>query len=486
MYYLTIIIILKLYYLLKLDDFKNRGYLLLFLLETTFNAYAIYYIISSLFKFYDLYSPFNQEWTYIYIWIICTLQLLFFLTTIILFLIRYMYIQLLFLSKFKFLFTFLNIIIILFNFSSLNELNGDKYSFQIQNFEIKRLSNYEKYFKNYYLNIYLNKEADFNEYELCFEVEYHYNFTEVFNKELSFSKWKIEQKKDTFMGCKNISFDNNKTIDKDNPLTLFKCDTTSKNNILPNYCVPAEHRRKKYDFIYTLNIFEIILLIVVFIFIRLSGHIFYKYQLFTMSKEYIDDDDEGGENEEEEGEEDEGVEEDDEEEEEEQEEVEEKINYRRYRKISKKKKKYYKKKNRFRRYNNNNDSHGINAISKEEDIKDDEQNKNGKEKNIENKINNENIDKNYGKNPIEDNKKEKEDCNINKEDKLKEDGEKKSIENKKKEEEKEENSFEYIRSYKRNSFISYLFFGSFADKIKNKFYNILKEIDKDIKENEQN
>ena len=413
LYYLIALIILKLYHLLKLDEFKTRGYFLFFLLESISNGSAIYYLICFLIKFYDLYSPFNQEWAYIYIWIICSLQLLFLFTSLILFLMRYIYIQLFFLAKFKYLFSILSIIIILFNFSSLNDLNSDKYSFQIQNNENHKLSNYKEYLKKHYVNLYLNKETDFKEYELCFEMSYPNNYSQLFRNEPQYSLWKFENKKDYFRGCRNVSFDENPVIDKKNPMTFFKCDTTYKNNILPNYCVSAEHRRKKYDFIYKLNIFEIIILIAFFICMKLYNHIFYKYHLYTISKEHFDNNEErdNGEEEGEEGE-DEGEEEEDDEEEEqeeEQEEVEEKINYRRYRKISKKKKKYYKKKNRFRKYNNQD----TNKISKEEIIKEIEQKENEKEEKIENKISNEIINKDNDKNSIED-KEKKEEKLINK------------------------------------------------------------------------
>ena len=479
LYYLIALIILKLYHLLKLDEFKTRGYFLFFLLESISNGSAIYYLICFLIKFYDLYSPFNQEWAYIYIWIICSLQLLFLFTSLILFLMRYIYIQLFFLAKFKYLFSILSIIIILFNFSSLNDLNSDKYSFQIQNNENHKLSNYKEYLKKHYVNLYLNKETDFKEYELCFEMSYPNNYSQLFRNEPQYSLWKFENKKDYFRGCRNVSFDENPVIDKKNPLTFFKCDTTYKNNILPNYCVSAEHRRKKYDFIYKLNIFEIIILIAFFICMKLYNHIFYKYHLYTISKEHFDNNEErdNGEEEGEEGE-DEGEEEEDDEEEEqeeEQEEVEEKINYRRYRKISKKKKKYYKKKNRFRKYNNK-DNQDTNKISKEEIIKEIEQKENEKEEKIENKISNEIINKDNDKNSIED-KEKKEEKLINKNKDKNNQEEEENIEDK--------NNFENNRPYKRNSIMNYLFFGSIVEKIKNKFYNILKEIDEEIKEDEK-
>ena len=495
LYYLAAIIILKLYYKLKIDEFTHQGYLIYFLLECFANGGSIYYIIYTLIKFYDLYSPLNQEWTYIYIWIICCLQLLFLFTAIILFLMKYIYIKLFFLSKFKILFSILCIVVIIFNFSSLNDLNHDKYSFQIQNFEIKKLSNYKDYFKKHYVNLYLDKEKDVNQYELCFEMRYPKNFSEIFKKEPPYSQWKFEQKKDYFIGCRNISFNDNPTIDKNNPLTFFKCDMTYKNNILPNYCVSAEHRRKKYNIIYKLNVFEIILLFSFFIYMKLCNHIFYKYHLYNISKEKYngreeeenEEEEEGevGEDEVEEGEEEEDG--DEEENEEEQEEIEEKIIYRRFRKISKKKKKYYKKKqkNRLRKYNNS-DSQETNNISKEEESKNEEENKNEKEEKIVNQIDKKNTYKEYiNKNSNDNNKKEEKEKLIEKDNK-KEDVNKYNDNKEDEKENEEKNSFENNnKSYKRTSILHYLFLGSIVDKIKNKFYDILKEIDEDIKEDEK-
>ena len=533
LYYLSAILLLKLYYQLKIDEITHRGYLLFLALDTFFNGGAIYYIIFSLIKFYDLYSPFNQEWAYIYIWIICSLQLLFLFTSIILFLMKYIYIKLFFISKFKYLFIILCIIQILFNFSSINDLNNDKYSFQIQNFETKKLSNYKEYYKRHYVNLYLNKETDVNEYELCFEMGYPNNFTEILKKEPRYYLWKFEHKKDYFIGCRNISFKDSPSIDKDNPLIFFKCDINNKINILPNYCVSAKIRNKKYNFIYKFNIFQILLLISFFIYGKICHYIFYKYHLYNISKEAYEDlqekngDDDGEEGEEEDdGEEgdDEGEEEeDDEEEQEEEEEIEEKINYRRnkYRRISKKKKKYYKKKHRFRKYyfsnNDNQNNQNNNNINDEENKnennieenneKEEKENEGKKEKLINDENQNNNKDNNDEKSNNNNNKKENNNDKIeennknNKNNKNQEKNEKnKEIqkdnnnkdnnENDKKEnidDNKKEQQLSYSNnSYKRNGFIYQFLLGGIVDKIKNKFYNILKEIDKDIREDEEN
>ena len=510
LYYLSAIILLKIFYQLKIDEITNRGYILFFILDTFSNGGSIYYIIFSLIKFYDLYSPFNQEWTYIYIWIICFLQLLFLFISIILFLMKYIYIKLFFISKFKMLFTILCIVMIFFNFSSLNDLNHDKYSFQIQNFEMKKLSNYKEYFKRHYVNLYLNKETEVNEYELCFEMRYPNNFTDILKQEAHYSLWQFEEKKDYFIGCRNISFKDNPSIDKDNPLSFFKCDINNKINILPNYCVSSEIRRKKYNFIYKFNIFQILLLIAFYIYGKIGHYIFYRYHLYSISKEAYDhlqdknEDDDGEEGEEEE--------EDDEEEQEEEEEVEEKINYRRnkYRRISKKKKKYYKKKYKFRKYNfsnndnqNNQNNNNINNEENKEENKAEENNeKEEKEKEIEEKkeklISDENQNNNKDNNEksnIEDKKENNSDNNdeANKNKELQKDNNKDNNEDDKKEnnnnddkKENNEDDKEEKKIYKRNGFIYQFFLGGIVDRIKNKFYNILKEIDKDIREDEEN
>ena len=495
LYYLSAIIVLKIYYQLKIDEITHRGYILFFILDTFSNGGSIYYIIFSLIKFYDLYSPFNQEWTYIYIWIICCLQLLFLFTSIILFLMKYIYIKLFFISKFKMFFTILCIVMIIFNFSSLNDLNHDKYSFQIQNFEMKKLSNYKEYFKRHYVNLYLNKETEVNEYELCFEMRYPNNFTDILKQEPHYSLWQFEEKKDYFIGCRNISFKDNPSIDKDNPLSFFKCDINNKINILPNYCVSSEIRRKKYNFIYKFNIFQILLLIAFYIYGKIGHYIFYRYHLYSISKEAYDHLQDKNENDDgEEGEE----------------EVEEKINYRRnkYRRISKKKKKYYKKKYKFRKYNfsnndnqNNQNNNNINNEENKEENKAEENNEK-EEKEIEEKkeklISDENQNNNKDNNEKSNNEDKKEnnsdnndETNKNKE--IQKDNNKDNNEDDKKEnnnnddkKENNEDDKEEKKLYKRNGFIYQFFLGGIVDRIKNKFYNILKEIDKDIREDEEN
>jgi hypothetical protein len=78
-YYIFSLIILKIYYNCKIEVLSHQDYFLFFVIETIINGGSFYYLIYSLVKFYDLHSPLNQEWSYIYIWIICSIQLLFFL-----------------------------------------------------------------------------------------------------------------------------------------------------------------------------------------------------------------------------------------------------------------------------------------------------------------------------------------------------------------------------------------------------------------------
>jgi hypothetical protein len=426
---------------------------------------------------------------------------------------KYIYIKLFFIEKFKILFKILCVVIIIFNFLSLKDLNHDKYYFQIQNFEVKKLSHYKNYFQKHYVNLYLSKDYDVSEYELCFEMLYPDNFSLIFKKELSYSPWSFTKKKDYFIGCRNVSFKDNPSINKNQSLTFFKCDINEKNkvNILPNYCISAKERRKKYDFIYKLNIYEFILLILCYIYGYLTKYLFYRHHLFLSNGKYIDNENNEEGEDCEEGEEkdddmieceevdDEGEEEEDDEEEEEEEEKYEENNWRRnkYRKISKKKMKYYKKKqkNRYRKYYNN---------TNEEKDEENEQEKNENEikseetkENINDKKNNLNDDKliEENKNELkESNDKEKTEKKDNESEYIIEKNKKEEIkkinkeeqENDKKESHMDNNDNNERRTFRRNNFIYDLVLGGIVDKIKTKFYNILKEIDKDIIEDEKN
>ena len=511
-YYTIIVIILKIYYCMKISEISDIDYISFFALDCVLAGGPIYFLINLLIKFYELYSPFNQEWSYLYIWIICSLQILFFFTSLLLFLMKYIYIKLFFIEKFKILFKILCVVIIIFNFLSLKDLNHDKYYFQIHNFEVKKFSHYKKYFQKHYVNLYLSKDYDVTEYELCFEMLYPDNFSVIFKNELTYSPWEFTKKKDYFIGCRNVSFKDNPSINKNQSLTFFKCDTNEKNkvNILPNYCISAKERRKKYDFIFKLNIYEFILLILCYIYGYLTRYLFYRHHLFLSNGKYIENEsnEEGEEYEEtedkedecEEGNEEYEEEEDDEEEEEEEEEKYEENNRRRnkYRKISKKKMKYFKKKqkNRYRKYNNN---------TNEEKDEENEQEKNENEiKSEEIKENINDTQKNLNNNKlIEENKnelKESNDQNLsgkkeNESEYIIEKNKKEEIKKINKEEKENSNKIENHmdnnnnnerRSFRRNNFIYDLVLGGIVDKIKNKFYNILKEIDKDIIEDEKN
>ena len=497
---------------MKISEISDIDYISFFALDCVLAGGPIYFLTNLLIKFYELYSPFNQEWSYLYIWIICSLQILFFFTSLFLFLMKNIYIKLFFIEKFKILFKILCVVIIIFNFLSLKDLNHDKYYFQIQNFEVKKLSHYKKYFQKHYVNLYLSKDYDVSEYELCFEMLYPDNFSVIFKDELTYSPWEFTKKKDYFIGCRNVSFKDNPSINKNQSLTFFKCDINEKNkvNILPNYCISAKERRKKYDFIFKLNIYEFILLILCYIYGYLTRYLFYRHHLILSNGKYIENEsnEEGEEDEEMEDKEDEGEEgdeeyeeeEDDEEEEEEEEEKYEENNWRRnkYRKISKKKMKYFKKKqkNRFRKYCNN---------TNEEKDEENEQEKNENEnKSEEIKENNNETQQNLNNKLIEENRnelKESNDKNIsdkkeNESEYIIENNKKEKIKKINKEEQENSNKIENHmdnndnnnerRAFRRNNFIYDLVLGGIVDKIKTKFYNILKEIDKDIIEDEKN
>ena len=497
-YYLVIIIILKIYNLIKIDKFPNKSYLYFLFIDILINGGSIFYLIYSLFNFYGIYSPFNQEWSYLYIWVIASIQLIYFFTSFILLLKKYVYIKIFFFDKFKLLFQIFCIITIIFNYLSLRDLNNEKYSFQIQNYEIKKLSNYKQYLKKYYINLYINKEYDIDQYELCFEMKYFKNLSEIIIKEGSYSLWEFKKANDYFIGCRNISFKDNPQISKEHPLTFFKCDKNINNsNILPNYCITAEQRRIKYNFIYNFNIFQIILLILCFTYGKITHLIFRRYKLYNIIKRKLNqekekpgesEDNEEFESEEENGEDEGEEEEDDEEGEDEEEEKEEEENKRwrrNTRKISKKKMKYIKKKqkNRFRKYNNNNEQNEHNLIKEENNNNENKDTSNNIINGDNNKLNEEINNKKEKENKI-DNNNEENDKNIKKKDKNKK--EEDNNENDKDINNDDDSYINKRKSHRKNSFIYNLFLGGIVDKIKDKFYNILKEIDKEIKEDEKN
>ena len=507
-YYIVSFVILNIYYKLKIEQMSDRGYIIFFISELISNGGSIYYIIYSFIKFYNLHSLFNQEWTYIYIWIILSIQLFFLFISVILFLTKYIYIKLFLISKLKLLFQAICIIMIIFNFSSLNDLTSDKYSFQIKNFEIKKLSAYKEYFRRHYISLYLNKDHEVNEYELCFEMNYPKNFSEAFLKDKVFHLWEFERKTEYFIGCRNYSFKDNPSIDPNKPLSFFKCEENVTKNLLPNYCISAQERRKKYNVIKRINVFEFFLLIGSYIYDKLIHYIFYNSHEINEENHVYEES-----HEEEEGEEDNGIddneereEDEDGQEEEEEEEIEGAPRRRnKYRRISKKKKKYYKKKQKKRKNNVNAENQ-----NKEEDTeKDKEEEIENEEENTDINNNNSNEENNFDDNKVSEEKKLNEYQEEDKNDKdIKEDNNNNEIDKNNNvnndnnndnndnnnnndndnNNKNDNNEYELIHRnnhyYKRNNFIYQLLFGNIIDKVKKKFYSILMDIDKFIKEEE--
>ena len=222
--------------------------------------YIINHVLSALNKYFSIW----QKTTNMYIYVISYAQMFYIFICEGLLIFRFIHFKVFIFQKINWLINILTCIIIILNTISINELNNKIYRFYGKNSDMNLLNNkiIRDNIVNEYINLYVNKDDDFEQYELCYEMKFNdVLFEKIKNKILNY-QWHFDMNSNLYILCKNFSILNKPNYGKEyKPNSLFNCQNKFDNNKAPNYCVSTKYRQKRFYAHLKIAFFEIIILI---------------------------------------------------------------------------------------------------------------------------------------------------------------------------------------------------------------------------------
>ena len=480
------------------------------ILEILYQGIIIYIIKTVLFssnKYFSIWKAFTN----MYIYVMSYIQMFYIFLCEGLLIFRFINTKIYIFKKLNWLINILTCIIIILNTAAIKELNSKVYKFNVNNNDLHlyNKNQYKEGLVKEYINLYVNKNDDFENYEVCYEIKNNpILYDKINNKKISNYQWNFDNNLNAYIGCKNFSFPKN---EDHKPNIYFNCQNKVDTNNASNFCVSSKYRRKRFYSHLKIAILEIIILLLWNLYNYISIRLIYHYYPFLKDENnsqnnlinnknynnnlykknnqtvtYRDINDEeiyDGNNTDEEDEY-----EDEEENINKNEEYQKENNIRGFkrRKISKKKMKTYKKrrKNRYKEEINKNKYFDEEILSKEyydnnEDNNDDDSDKNDNEEDeYYFKINKKSNEANNGEDE------EKDESDNDEEDEEEEDDSQDFIARKDKIEEFRKI---YLKKIKEHQYLEKAYdhlFGKYVNWIKNKIHQILIESDKNINEEE--
>jgi hypothetical protein len=222
--------------------------------------YIINHVLSALSKYFSIW----QKTTNMYIYAISYAQMFYIFICEGLLIFRFIHFKVFIFQKINWLINILTCIIIILNTISINELNNKIYRFYGKNSDMNLLNNkiIRDNIVNEYINLYVNKDDDFEQYELCYEMKFSdVLFQKIKNKILNY-QWHFDMNSNLYILCKNFSILNKPIYGKEyKPNSLFNCQNKFDTNNAPNYCVSTKYRQKRFYAHLKIAFFEIIILI---------------------------------------------------------------------------------------------------------------------------------------------------------------------------------------------------------------------------------
>ena len=250
------------------------------ILEFLYQGIIIYMIKSVLFTLNKYFSIWTNL-TNMYIYLISYIQMIYIFICEGLLIFRFIHFKIYLFKKFNWLLNILTCLIILFNASEIKELNSKVYRFHTKNNDAYFYDdkNIENYLVDEYINLYVNKNYDYDYFEFCFEVKFSHSIFEKIKAKISYYKWNYDSNLNLYIGCRNFSFSNNPTLEQryKKNLILFNCQNKLDVNTAPNFCVSSRFRQKRFYSHIKIAIFEMILLFLWNLYNYFSIELIYHY-----------------------------------------------------------------------------------------------------------------------------------------------------------------------------------------------------------------
>ena len=248
------------------------------ILEILYQGITIY-LIKSVSHLLEEYFAIWNNFIHIYIYIISNVQMIYIFICEGLLIFRFIHLKIYLYKKFNWLLNMLSFIIIIFNIFEIKDLN-----YKVHRFYTKNLDNFasrnkiiKDYIVNEYINLHINRNEDYQHYELCYELKA--NLSVIYNIRTQFPniKWNYNTYNDIYTGCRNLTFQNESLFETNSNNYFFKCNNKIDINIAPNVCVSSKYRQKRFYAQIKMFLYEIIILILWNLYNTFSVRIIYKY-----------------------------------------------------------------------------------------------------------------------------------------------------------------------------------------------------------------
>ena len=248
------------------------------ILEILYQGITIY-LIKSVSHLLEEYFAIWNNFIHIYIYIISNVQMIYIFICEGLLIFRFIHLKIYLYKKFNWLLNMLSFIIIIFNIFEIKDLN-----YKVHRFYTKNLDNFasrnkiiKDYIVNEYINLHINRNEDYQHYELCYELKANVNVIYNIRSQFPNIKWNYNTYNDIYTGCRNLTFQNESLFETNSNNYFFKCNNKIDINIAPNVCVSSKYRQKRFYAQIKMFLYEIIILILWNLYNTFSVRIIYKY-----------------------------------------------------------------------------------------------------------------------------------------------------------------------------------------------------------------
>ena len=248
------------------------------ILEILYQGITIY-LIKSVSHLLEEYFAIWNNFIHIYIYIISNVQMIYIFICEGLLIFRFIHLKIYLYKKFNWLLNMLSFIIIIFNIFEIKDLN-----YKVHRFYTKNLDNFasrnkiiKDHIVNEYINLHINRNEDYQHYELCYELKANLNVINNIRTQFPNIKWNYNTYNDIYTGCRNLTFQNESLFETNSNNYFFKCNNKIDINIAPNVCVSSKYRQKRFYAQIKMFLYEIIILILWNLYNTFSVRIIYKY-----------------------------------------------------------------------------------------------------------------------------------------------------------------------------------------------------------------
>ena len=251
------------------------SFLILELLYQGITIYLIKSIIHLLGEYFYVWNNFSN----IYIYIVSNMQMIYIFICEGLLIFRFIHFKIYLYKKLNWLINILSFIIIIFNIFEIKDLNYKIHRFYTKNLDNLASKNklIKDNMINEYINLIINRHDDFQHYEFCYELKGDIDVINKIKIQFPKMKWTYNTYSDIFTGCRNLTFQNESLLEINSNNFFFKCDNKIDKNTAPNMCVSSKYRQKRFYAQIRMALYEILILILWNLYNAFSIRIIYRY-----------------------------------------------------------------------------------------------------------------------------------------------------------------------------------------------------------------